>query len=57
MYIDIMYSLISSLFFAESKMTQELIQNLIDVMDIAHNQRAELTELLPPLQEAQDQVL
>lgn len=38
-------------------MTQELIQNLIDVMDIAHSQRAELTELLPPLQEAQDQVL
>ncbi|XP_071129117.1 cytokine receptor-like factor 3 [Mytilus edulis] len=37
-------------------MTQELIQNLIDVMDIAHNQRAELTELLPPLQEAQDQI-
>lgn len=37
-------------------MTQELIQNVVDVMDAAHNQRAELTELLIPLQEAKDQI-
>ena len=37
-------------------MTQELIQNLVDVMDSAHSHRAELTELLSPLQEAKDQI-
>jgi len=51
-----LYVYIIVFFLLEVDMTQELIQNLVDVMDSAHSHRAELTELLSPLQEAKDQV-
>lgn len=51
-----LYVYIIGFFLLEVDMTQELIQNLVDVMDSAHSHRAELTELLSPLQEAKDQV-
>lgn len=57
MFIYFLYVYIIVFFFwLEVDMTQELIQNIVDVMDSAHSHRAELTELLSPLQEAKDQV-